>query len=118
MLKTLLWVSFFAICVCWAIGAYNRMVRLRARANEAFAAWQTTSAVLPEAFESYSEADAIPHDEAQEKKHQWQVKSQLAKDGYTSATTRYNHAIKQFPASLLAALFAFKPLIHNDEKII
>ena len=44
--------------------------------------------------------------------------AQLAKDGYTSATARYNHAIKQFPASLLAAVFAFKPLIHNDDKII
>ena len=117
MLKTLLWVSFFAVCICWAVGAYNRMVRLRARANGACAAWQTASAVLQDSSQSYSEADSIPHDESQEKERQLQVKSQLAKDTYTSATARYNHAIKQFPASLLAAVFAFKPLIHNDDKI-
>lgn len=118
MLKTLLWVSFFAVCICWAVGAYNRMVRLRARANEAFSAWQTTSAVVQDSSHSYSAADAITHDESQQKERQWQVKSQLAKDDYTSATASYNHAIKQFPASLLAAVFAFKPLIHNDDKII
>lgn len=117
MLKTLLWVSFFAVCICWAVGAYNRMVRLRARANEACTAWQTTSTLLQESLQKYSEADAIPQDESQEKEHQWQVKAQLAKDNYTSAITRYNHAIKQFPASLLAAVFAFKPLIQNDDKI-
>ncbi len=118
MLKTLLWVSFFAVCICWAVGAYNRMVRLRARANEACVVWQTTSAVLQDSSHSYSAVDAITHDKSQQKEHQWQVKSQLAKDGYTSATARYNHAIKQFPPSLLAAVFAFKPLIHNDDKII
>lgn len=117
MLKTLLWVSFFAVCICWAVGAYNRMVRLRARANEACAAWQTTLAVLQDSAQSYSVAGAMTHDEAQEKERQWQVKAQLAKDSYTFATARYNHAIKQFPASLLAAVFAFKPLIQNDEKI-
>lgn len=117
MLKTLLWVSFFAVCICWSVGAYNRMVRLRVRANEACAAWQTTSDVLKDSSQSYSEADAIPQDESQDKERQFQVKSQLAKDNYTSATARYNHAIKQFPATLLAAVFAFKPLIHNDDKI-
>ena len=117
MLKTLLWVSFFAVCICWSVGAYNRMVRLRARANEAFVAWQTTSAELQDISQSYSEADAIPHDESEEKERQLQVKYLLAKDNYTSATARYTHAIKQFPASLLAAVFAFKPLIHNDDKI-
>ena len=118
MLKTLLWVGFFAACICWAVGAYNRMVRLRARANGAFATWQTTSAVVQDSSQSYSAADAIPNDASPEKERQWQVKSQLAKDDYTSATASYNHAIKQFPASSLAAVFAFKPLIHNDDKII
>lgn len=73
MLKTMLWVGLFAVCICWAVGAYNRMVRLRAAA--------------------------------------------LAKDASASATEQYNQAIKQFPASLLAALFAFKPQIRNDDKI-
>jgi hypothetical protein len=72
MLKTTLWVSFFVICICWVIGAYNRMVRLRAYA--------------------------------------------VAKDAIASTVDQYNLAIKQFPASLLAALFAFKPVIRNDDK--
>jgi hypothetical protein len=72
MLKTMLWVGLFAVCICWAIGAYNRMVRLRAAA--------------------------------------------LAKDAGVSTSEQYNQAIKQFPASLLAALFAFKPVIQGDNK--
>jgi hypothetical protein len=68
MLKTALWVSFFAICICWAIGAYNRLVRLRSAAQN------------------------------------------------VSAIAQYNQAIKQFPASLLAAVFAFKPVIQSDDK--
>lgn len=68
MLKTTLWVSFFAICICWAIGAYNRLVRLRSAAKSA------------------------------------------------AAITQYNQAIKQFPASWLAAVFAFKPVIQSDDK--
>lgn len=74
MLKTTLWVSFFTICICWVIGAYNRMVRMRAVA--------------------------------------------LAKDASESAVGQYNLAIKQFPASLLAAVFTFKPIIHGDDKTI
>jgi hypothetical protein len=72
VLKTMLWVGLFAVCICWAIGAYNRMVRLRAAA--------------------------------------------LAKDAGVSTSEQYNQAIKQFPASLLAALFAFKPVIQGDNK--
>jgi hypothetical protein len=68
MLKTTLWVSFFAVCICWAIGAYNRLVRLRSAAQNA------------------------------------------------SAIAQYNQAIKQFPASWLAAVFAFKPASQSDDK--
>jgi hypothetical protein len=71
MLKTTLWVSFFTICICWVVGAYNRMVRMRAVA--------------------------------------------AAKDASTVTVSQYNQAIKQFPASLLAAVFAFKPVIHSDD---
>ena len=72
MLKTTLWVSFFTICICWVIGAHNRMVRLRAVA--------------------------------------------AAKDASEVAVSEYNKAIKQFPASLLAAVFAFKSVTQNDDK--
>jgi hypothetical protein len=71
MFKTTLWVSFFTICICWVIGAYNRMVRMRAFAT--------------------------------------------AKDANVMAISQYNQVIKQFPASLLAALFAFKPVIPSDD---
>jgi hypothetical protein len=33
-----------------------------------------------------------------------------------SAIAQYNQAIKQFPASLLAAVFAFKPVIQNEDQ--
>ncbi len=72
MLKTILWVGIFAVCICWAIGAYNRLVRMRAAA--------------------------------------------LAKDANVLMTAQYNEAIKQFPASLLAAIFAFKPVIQINDK--
>ena len=74
MLKTTLWVSFFTICICWVIGAYNRMVRMRSAA--------------------------------------------LAKDASEFLVSQYNFAIKQFPASLLTAVFAFKPVILSDDKTI
>jgi hypothetical protein len=73
MLKTALWVSFFTICICWVIGAYNRMVRMRAAATT-----------------KYASAEAV---------------------------SEYNQAIKQFPASLLAAVFAFKSVIPSDDKM-
>jgi hypothetical protein len=72
MLKTTLWVGFFTICICWAIGAYNRMVRMRAAA--------------------------------------------LSMDVGAMAISQYNQAIKQFPASLLAAVFGFKTVIPSDDK--
>jgi hypothetical protein len=72
MLKTTLWVSFFTICICWVIGAYNRMVRMRAVAT--------------------------------------------VKDASTLAVSQYNQAIKQFPASLLAAVFSFKPVKPSDDE--
>ena len=72
MLKTTLWVSFFTICICWIVGAYNRMVRMRAVAS--------------------------------------------VRDTNALAISQYNQAIKQFPASLLAAVFGFKPVKHSDDK--
>jgi hypothetical protein len=71
MLKTMLWVCLFTICICWVIGAYNRMVRMRSVA--------------------------------------------MVLDANALAISKYNQAIKQFPASLLAVIFAFKPVIHSDD---
>jgi hypothetical protein len=116
MLKTMLGLGFFAVCMCWAIGAYNRMVRLRAAASESRVLWQTTSEVLQNLMQIQNESELNMPIEQREIVLQSQVKLQLAKDAYISATALYNQAIKQFPASLLAASFAFKPLVHNDEK--
>lgn len=74
MLKTVLWVFVFITCICWVIGAYNRLVRLRSAASN--------------------------------------------KDADELAIYKYNSAIKQFPASWLAAVFAFKPCIHSRENTI
>jgi hypothetical protein len=41
-----------------------------------------------------------------------------AKDANALSISQYNQAIKQFPASLLAAVFAFKPVIHSDDTTI
>ena len=78
MLKTTLWVSFFAICICWAVGAYNRLVRLRSAANEASGNGKTAENTI----------------------------------------TQYNQAIKQFPASMLAASFAFKPVVLQSDTVL
>ena len=118
MLKTILWFSLFAVCICWAIGAYNRMVRLRVLAGEASGLWQTASELSQNAQETGTNEEVITSVEQQEKELQLQVKSQLTKDAYLSATEVYNQAIQQFPASLLAATFSFKPLIHDDNKIL
>lgn len=88
MLKTTLWISFFAVCICWTIGAYNRLVRLRSAANEANAAGQTTENTMQSTIDT------------------------------VNAIAQYNHAIRQFPASLLTALFAFKPVVQCDDKTI
>jgi hypothetical protein len=118
MLKTTLWLSLFAVCICWAIGAYNRMVRLRVIASEARSLWQTASDLSQNTQKTGANTEVIMSAEQQEMALQLQVKSQLTKDAYLSATEIYNQAIQQFPASLLAATFSFKPLAHDDNKIL
>jgi hypothetical protein len=117
MLKTMLGIGFFVVCMCWAIGAYNRMVRLRAAARDLRAMWQTTSEALQNSIQTQNENELNMPVEQREIVLQSQVKLQLAEDAYISATELYNQAVKQFPASLLAASFAFKTLVHNDDKI-
>jgi hypothetical protein len=117
MLKTMLGIGFFLVCMCWAIGAYNRMVRLRAAAREMRTLWQTTSEALQNSTRIQNENELNMSVQQREIVLQSQVKLQMAQDAYISATELYNQAIKQFPASLLAASFAFKTLVHNDNKI-
>jgi LemA protein len=149
-----LW-SIAALVLFWSVGAYNRLVRLRSNANDAFAAmagelldevtqlWsglraaatQVTASVAamrprplrPEAAAVLSEArdvlltawvrvaqeandlagSSIPEALTQ----QWQqlsAQARAAAENFNQAVDRYNAAIAQFPALLLAELFGFK----------
>jgi LemA protein len=47
MTKSVVIVSLIAVCLFWAVGAYNRLVRLRAEAVRAFAAVDDVLSLLP-----------------------------------------------------------------------
>jgi hypothetical protein len=104
MLKTMLWVGCIAALVCWAIGAYNRLVRLRAATIETHKAVQN------------HELHKQVSNGLQEQDVQLEVKIQMSKNVHDDAVLLYNHAIKQFPARLIATLFSFKPYIHSIGK--
>jgi hypothetical protein len=118
MLKTMLWIACISALVCWAIGAYNRLVRLRSAANIARNVWQTTEDSRTSVLLIQDAQYESQNIEQQDKEQQRQMKSRLAKEAFVSATAQYNQAIKQFPASLLASLFAFKPLIQSEDNTI
>jgi hypothetical protein len=118
MLKTILLIGCISALVCWAIGAYNRLVRLRSAANIARNVWQTTEDSRRSVLLIQGVQDESLNIEQQDKEQQTQMKSRLAKEAFASATGQYNQAIKQFPASLLASLFAFKPLIQSEDNTI
>lgn len=104
MLKTMLWVGCIAALVCWAIGAYNRLVRLRAATIETYNVLQN--------HELYKQVSS----DLQEQDVQLEVKIQMSKNAHDDAVLRYNHAIRQFPATFVATLFAFKPYIPSMGK--
>lgn len=104
MLKTMLWVGCIAALVCWAIGAYNRLVRLRAATIE-------THKVLQN-----HELHKQVSNGLQEQDIQLEVKIQMSKNAHDDAVLLYNLAIKQFPATFIAILFGFKPYIHSIGK--
>jgi LemA protein len=177
------WV-FAAVLLFWAVGAYNRLMRLRAEANSAFAAveaqlvrhvdlvrshlpapemtqpasldnegsfWSGLHAaatqfaatlaavrgkpldpdgiaalgaaqgVLSDAWERAERDDAhdlagprLP-DTVLQRRAQLLLQAHAATQQFNETVSRYNHAIAQFPAVLLAWLFGFKaarPLSH------
>lgn len=163
----------------WAVGAYNRLMRLRAEANTAFAVMEaelsgqialardylpapqaTQPAALgdsdssfwaslhgattqfaaslaaarlrplePERIAALSAAQDVlvmaweraERDDAHDlagarlpdtliaRRTQLTIQAHVATDRFNQAVARYNHAIAQFPAVLLAWLFSFKP---------
>lgn len=118
MLKTMLWIGCISLLVCWIIGAYNRLVRLRSTANTARSVWHTTEDSTKSVLLIQDAHRESPNIEQQDRERQWKMKSHLAKEASTSAIAQYNQAIKQFPASLLAVLFAFKPVMRSDDNTI
>jgi hypothetical protein len=104
MLKTMLWVGCIAALVCWAIGAYNRLVRLRAATIETHKVLQN-HVIDKQISSGLQEQDA-----------QLEVIIQMSKNAHEDAVLIYNHAIKQFPATFIATLFAFEPYIHGIGK--
>ncbi|MBG9389313.1 LemA family protein [Caenimonas aquaedulcis] len=172
-----MWVAA-AVVLFWGVGAYNRLMRLRAEANQAFgaldaelakqvtlvreclppqegtqpaplgsddrfwsglegaasqfaaslaaararpleperiAALASAQSVLATAWERAERDDA--HDLAgsrlpenvSARRQQIVIQTHAATDQFDLAVARYNHGIAQFPAVLLALLFAFKP---------
>ncbi|MDB5861104.1 MAG: hypothetical protein JWQ76_4793 [Ramlibacter sp.] len=167
-----------AVSLFWAVGAYNRLVRLRSEANAAFAALETELAkqvqlvhaclppeeeqgasqfsggsafwgglhgasaqlaaalamarsrpldperiaalgsaqeILAMAWDRAERDDAhdlagprLPSDLSGELSHMVHT-AQAATENFNQAVTRYNDAIQQFPAMLLAWLFGFQP---------
>lgn len=104
MLKTVLWVGCIAVLVCWAIGAYNRLMRLRAATTESQKVLQR------------HELDKQVSSGFQEQDVQLEVKIQMSKNAHEAAVLHYNHAIKQLPATFIAKLFGFKPYIRSIGK--
>lgn len=113
MLKSILTGVFVVVLVSWAMGAYNRLVRLRAAMGQVFAVWQHALQSEPELAE---------HQTPEAKAAQWQkieAERLLCKEAYETAVTKYNLAIAQIPAAWLAMLFGFKSerckTAHSDE---
>lgn len=110
MLKPILMGVVAVAMVCWAIGAYNRLVRLRVSLAQAFTVWQLMLQREPELAGS-----KIPEEVAA----QWQkidAERMLCKEAYETAVAQHNKAIAQAPAAWLAALFSFKPARSDEGK--
>ena len=105
MLKSILTGIFVVALVCWVMGAYNRMVRLRAATMHAWAVLQALRLQLDKeraesAYPVQTTANGLKAE----------VECQAQRDVYDLAMAQYNEAIVQLPASWLATLFGFKPI--------
>ena len=105
MLKSMLSGVFVVALVCWAIGAYNRLVRLRAKTVQALAALQSLRLQLDRELTEPAYAEQTIANRLK-----IETECQVQNGVYDVAVTQYNEAIVQTPASWLATLFAFKPI--------
>jgi LemA protein len=179
MTSSVVFWTIAAVLMFWAVGAYNRLMRLRAEANTAFIAvenelarqvefvhhqlpppeptqpapldgeptsfWSALHAAATQLAASLAAARGKPlvpdniaalgtaqnvlemawvraeRDDAHDlagprlpdtvllKRRQMLLASHAATEAFNQAITRYNEAVEQFPAVLLAWLFGFKP---------
>ncbi len=112
MLKSILMGAFAIAVICWAMGAYNRLVRLRAAIAQALAALQLLSKREPQSPELESEAE----DELAGHTPKNQTELTRCKEAYEAAVHHYNVAIGQVPAAWIATLFGFKPIKSDEGK--
>jgi len=105
----------------WAVGAYNRLVRLRAGVAQAFAGIAAHGARLLALLEEFGAAnpvgEAMPAPAAaatgpralwRQRWEEEQMQSSASVQQFHTAVQHYNAAMAQFPALLLAWLFGFK----------
>ena len=100
---------FVVALFSWGIGAYNRMVKLRAAMALAYTAWQNTLAI-----QANDATAAVEDGSAQFPKAD--VEGFMLKDAYFMAATRYNQAIVQRPAAWIATLFGFESANLEESK--
>jgi hypothetical protein len=105
MFQSMLAFFVVALLVSWAMGAYNRMVRLRAAAIQALAVLQSLRQQLDQVLDELAYSDRATTDRLR-----IEAEYQLQNDVCEVAMKQYNEAIVQIPASWLATLFAFKPI--------
>ena len=109
MFKSMLIGLFVVALFSWGIGAYNRMVKLRAAMALAYTAWQNTLAI-----QANDATAAVEDGSAQFPKAD--VEGFMLKDAYFTAATRYNQAIVQIPAAWIATLFGFESANLEESK--
>lgn len=105
MLKSILTGIIVVVLVCWAMGAYNRMVRLRVVAVQAGALLHSLRQQLDQALGEIEDSEHTTTDRLR-----IEAEYQLQNDVYEVAVSQYNEAIVQMPASWLATLFGFKSI--------
>ena len=113
--STLLVWSLAALLLFWAIGAYNRLVRLRAQAIAAFATLEQTMVGLPLLIEAnfsrpVAEASSLNLERLalMDAGKRFADALRLARVDFNRRVQLYNDAIGQFPALLVASAAGLK----------
>lgn len=110
MLKSILMGVIAVALVSWAMGAYNRLVRLRVAMMQAFSVWQ-------QMLQSESKlTESLTPEEIAIQGQKIEAERILCRESYETAVTNYNLAIAQIPTAWLATLFGFKSERSEESK--